>query len=314
MTDPGVDTLVKQYKTSASSMTEKEKAALENQIWELVPSPRALYRRDYLKQTLNIPPNESEARSKLYHGGAEAERLWELIHSRKMALRTAADLFSKARQRSLSENLKLDDALDEAIEEYNSRPYGGTTQAGIPYRFGEPKKRKQRVVTTKPLASSDDSFWGTLQASLQEFVEKSVPNLDPGSAAILLKEFRTELKVLADQFQMKLRREAERTAFSLPTRSGSVTFKEVVRACELLHMDPPIKSGEAVDLSKAARQKRVLARNYHPDAAGDSPVLAEKYLIVMEAYETLEAYSKQPRAVSSNLTGEADAINSSEAQ
>lgn len=304
-TPAGTDTLVKQYRERASVMTEKEKALLEQQIWELVPSPRTVFRREYLRDVLGIGQSESESRSKLLNGGDVTEQLWTLIHERKMTLRTASDLFSQARQRSLSGMIKLGDAVNEALREYNERPYGGTTEKGIPYRFREPVRRKLEPVV-KPTASNNDGFWETIQSSLQEHVKKTVPNVDPGTAATLIKEFRTELKVLADQFQMKLKRAAEMSSFRLPTRSTAVSFNEVVRACELLHMDPPLERGGPVDMVKAARQKRTLARNYHPDSAGDNEVLAEKYLIVMEAFQTLEAYSKQPRAVN-NLTGEASA-------
>lgn len=306
ITPAGTDTLIKQYKEREGVMSEKEKALLEQQIWNLVPSPRTVFRREYLRDVLGISQNESELRSKLLNGGDVSEQLWTLVHERKMTLRTASDLFSQARQRSLTGTIKLSDAVEEALKNYNERPFGGTTEKGIPYRFREPKRRTSGSVAERPTASHNESFWGTIQTSLQTYVENTVPDIDPVAAATLIKEFRTELKVLADQFQMKLKRAAEISAYRLPTRSSAVTFNEVVRACELLHMDPPRERGGQVDMVRAARQKRTLARNYHPDTAGDNEVLAEKYLIIMEAYQTLEVYSKQPKVVN-NLTGDSSA-------
>ena len=60
----------------------------------------------------------------------------------------------------------------------------------------------------------------------------------------------------------------------------------------MLAIDPPKKLGEPVDLKQAAKQKRTLARLYHPDASGREDTRGA-YEQVIKAYEALEEYNEQ---------------------
>lgn len=119
--------------------------------------------------------------------------------------------------------------------------------------------------------------------------------MDPSTREILKREFETDIKVLVEQFQASIRRVQLREKDHTKVATIAVTRNKVDDACMVLHMDPPEwKGGQVVvDMGKARSQKKLLARSYHSDLKGSDPVLHDKFLAVIEAFQILETYSKQ---------------------
>ena len=289
-----MDDLIKQYKDGEAVLSQKEKARIEQDLWDLTtPEDRKTeYRRDYLKRILGLSISETEARSRLLNAGPDVQVLWDRVERKELSIRTASDILARARQHALQVGIRLSESLPRYIEEYDSRANVRTTPNGAQVRYDF--KHKIREDLTK-----ESQFWVALGNSIVEFVESKWPAIDPSDLTILTKEFKTDLKIITSHFQSKIQRAVERNSSTKKAAPVAVDRKSLIRACITLHMDPP-KDGAPVDMVKVSKQKRVLARTYHPDTTGGDEVLNEKYLAVMEAFDVLEAYSKQSTPTGSN--------------
>ena len=113
--------------------------------------------------------------------------------------------------------------------------------------------------------------------------------------------FEIGLKVLFDEFAEKIHL-AQRAQGAL-TREESISRREITDACRALHMEPP-HAGRTVDMDKAKKQKRTLARLYHPDMNSGNESMKAAYQSVVDAFILIELYNEQVKTAVKPAKGE----------
>lgn len=292
MTTIELNQVAEQYRIERSSMTEKQKAVRERALWAMAsPEIRKVEtRRNFLHRIINEVQYGTTARQAILYGEDASDVIWKRIDNKQMLLKTGSLLVIKAKQLAKAKNIDMASAISEVLKEYDALPVVRTAN-GIPYRSGSTKK-----VNTTPFHKFDQGknreFWIHFRAALYDYLEQQCDGIDASTRELLKRGFETDVKVLIDQFLAVVRREQSRGKEQVALLTVAITRGNVLDACETLHMDPPQADGR-VDLDKARRQKKLLARAYHPDSNGGDETTQGKYIAVIQAFQTLETYSKQ---------------------
>lgn len=297
MTSAEILMVAEQYRQDRNSLTEKDKAVRERALWAMAgPEIRKVeFRRDFLKRLLNEPTSGTQYRQTILAIGEAGEPLWRRIHEKQLLLGTGADLASKAKKMERTQNVELSIAVLEALKEYDSLPFTRLVD-GVPVRIPGPKGRStpEEQPTFQHL-DTGRQFWLDFRATVTTYFEKKCEWMDSSTREILKREFETDLKVLIEQFQSKIHNAQKREKGQREVALVALTRSKILDACTTLHMDPPAVGGQ-VDMDKARKQKKLLARAYHPDSNGGDSTTQEKYIAVMQAFQVLETYSKQTNA------------------
>lgn len=265
---------------------EYEKAELEQEIAKLGhPQKGSKPRNIWLRNTLGGGVNTYQFRYFLFSRAAQAAPLWERLNEETLSLRAAIRLFRSAKKRSKTNHIDFDEALATELREYDALPYVRTGPSGIPFRSPAPKtlkKAKDNPETKDP--------WYKLRIVIAEILEDRTPeDIDPALRDKLWGNVEKDIKIVIEEFQQRIYdvRKAEKTKKELSQRT---LRNHLVAACRTLAIDPP-KKGKKIDLAKAKRQKKRLARDYHPDTTGGDPHRTQKYQEVLEAYQVIEQYA-----------------------
>lgn len=223
--------------------------------------------------------------------------MWDQVIDRKMLLSTAAQIVREARKLTVSAKISLEDAIQESLAVYESKPYI-IYVGGIPLHKGKPKRKPTipAAVIKKPrstVKTDDGILLARIRGEIAAYLEKRITGVEPILREKLVSEFEVAVKVLIEELRHKMARLIE---FSDDTKkvNQSIMHRDVVAACETLHMDPPT-TGRPADLSKAKRQKKALAREYHPDVHGGDmrERMQEKFHAVLAAFSVIERYNEQ---------------------
>lgn len=293
MTTSDVQLLAQQYRSNAATLSEKEKASMERAMWAMATSEdRKDQRRDFLKKVSGADVGATDTRSFLLSWGEDVDVLWRRIETKEMTLREAVRLMREVKKIVFTTNAKVSDVLQRALHDFDNPD---TTQ--------KPLGISKKVVAKMQEAGEDRAFWVELRKYVITYMQQKYDYLDPSSSELLVRDFETDLKVLVEQFRSSIRNVQRRNEKTVVAVATAVSKKRLSEACATLHMDPPTHNGQQVDMDKARKQKKALARSYHPDANGGDETLREKYLEVIEAYQTIEAYSKQLHIVPTQSTG-----------
>lgn len=142
--------------------------------------------------------------------------------------------------------------------------------------------KKKRRRSPKPARR----FWAELRADFRAFLLAQLGEPDLATFADLEQRLEVGLRTLVVEITHGVANARDR-AFE-----GSPSRRVMAAACRALAMDPP-RRGRLPDLRKAARQKRAMARRYHPDVAGGNRALFEQ---AIEAYEVIEQYVRAAEA------------------
>lgn len=291
-----LDELIAKYRSSSGGMTEREKAEVEKEVWELhrremgVPVTAGA-RREALKKLLDADQYSSSHRYTLLNAGSAGDPLWDLVHKKKLLMRAACEIVRDARK-ICGPGMPMSEAVGKALHMYESRPHVRHLN-GIPYRtriIGESPESQRRVEKT-----AEAKLWGSIKSQITHYLDERTPNLDP----LVRKKFATEtsvaLRVVADEFRNKLRRLVE----SHDTKKDAdalMKMDEVDKACQFFGVDTPA-FGRPVDLDKANKAKKAMARSLHPDLHGGDKRHLDQYHEVMAAYEVLEKYNSQIKPI-----------------
>lgn len=291
--------VVQQYRQVYETLTEKERAVRERAIMAMAKgTTKGLNRFEVLKQLAGIEIYTARNRSDILSIGEAGEVLWKRIHNKEMLPSTGRSVAINAKKIAAIKGKDLSEAVLDALKEYDALPVIRTVD-GIPYRSANsksnptPEMAEGRFAQIEP--GKDREFWLNFRSTMSEYMEKRTEGLDSSTRELLKRGFETDMKIVIDQFLSSIYREQKKAKAQTAVVATAVTRQKVLHACEALHMDPP-SINQPVDMEKARRQKKLLARAYHPDSNGGDNTTQDKYIAVIEAFETLEAFSEQSHA------------------
>lgn len=282
----------------AKATTERERAVIERRMWASVSRDvRQANRRD--KWLQSVIGGETGyvfiKRAELLNGEPDTELLWPRIDAKTMTTSKAIEILRQARATNIAEEIPLKDAIIQQLAEYDNLPH--TVELDNGYTIKKPSPvfekvhRGRRKAKTPQGQKQNDSkeFYSKLQQDCTEFfVTRLGMTLDVFAQERLKAEFILDLKTLIDEWRSKLNnvhRRAGQDILAEPER------KDLLKACRVLSMEPP-KPGEPIDMVTAKKNKKKLARVYHPDKVGNDST-TDKYQEVIEAYNVLEQIAER---------------------
>ena len=277
--------LIALYKTNEATLSEKRKAEMERDIWALVTAgeKRVEERATWLSRVCGVTYNAVRCRAEVLAFGSAAEVLWERIDKKKLHLCTARQFARKAgglsRQATMGEErLTKGAALQAIIDEYDHRPRERVVN-GVPTRTSVPVRKED-----------NKSLWVAVGELVTRRLSAKFKGLDAHVTATLISDFERDIKIATDDLQRRILREQSTGKEFSETMRAALTRTQLVDACAVLILDPPV-FGKPIDLEKAGKQKRQLARQYHPDANEGQEHKRALYEAVINAYNTLENYA-----------------------
>lgn len=290
-------------------LTEHELALREETLWRMYLAEDAAKNPDResnrgmaLRQPFSIATGMSQRavaeRKMLLMLGHVADPLWARMGAKQMLLSTAARVAREAKLIGMSRGISIKDAVLEALKDYDALPFSIVVD-GVPVRRGSFTNRLKENDKTVPkytmpagsAAKSDDYLmWQKIQQDMIAFIEKKVGGVPGLTATTIVKDFTVGMKVLVHEAQNKIKRAAD---LQMETaKAKRVPRHAVVSACNTLKMDQP-GVNQPVNLELAKRQKKILARLYHPDAHGGSDRTRLLYEEALAAFDLLEQYNSQ---------------------
>jgi hypothetical protein len=303
MTEDEQASLIEQYKATT---TEKEKAAIEDRLWDgLSREERNKTRkRNWMTERVGPAGRDAEFRSRVYHLGPAVDALWNLVDSGAITLRVAVELARNAKKLSKSKQLPLQFTVLTVLSKSRKVPAHvrhemaetvkvntavptGEPQAGAPFApFAPPPlengaPKSSTITHTKTLLRQ-------LRATISQYVALKVE--DPTDTGVLsaLQILEAEIESAFNAFTEKLSRirSAKREDAQF---MDQISRRDLIRACQLLGVDSP-KPGGPVDMKRAKKTFKVLVHQYHPDTQGGSHAMQEQYEDVLAAYQLLKNY------------------------
>ena len=271
---------------------EYSKAVLEERIWtSLPPTDRhGVERNRWLNSILKVGINRLQNRSSL-RNKRHAEVFWHRVNNDDMPIATALRLYKDALRLHQRTRMELKDAVLEVLKEYDQLP-NVVMRKGKPVRQSSVTQLPRTKKKNRGHQNGSRKAWSDLRKAIATLVQGKIPaDIDPDTESHVWREVEFDVKVILDELQGKIQRlSAKKKADQKITKTAS--RRQLVAACHVLAMDPP-RPGKPVDLAKAKRQKRLLAKEYHPDARNGDDSLVAQYDAVMDAYRTIEWYADQ---------------------
>jgi hypothetical protein len=276
LTHPQVAKIIEDRRAAT---TERAKSMLEGRLWAITtPAIKREYRVENFLKELFGPGSYSRRRCLLN----APDELWDRVDGGSLTLAMAEWIWLQARKASRREERPAAEFVPDLLARLDKAPVkssaGGRTVKHRP-------KSAKRPKVTKDTTAGDNfrSAWTRIRMELRRMLEKRANGLlDSIEGDRLMTAFERELDATIQGFTRRiagLKRQDQKP----------ISRRKLIDACRVLHMDPP-EPGGGVDLAMATRQKRRLARAYHPDAAGDAS-MTDQYQAVIEAFETIDAYS-----------------------
>lgn len=294
--------LIDEYKSRHGELTEKDRAIFERRIWSLVEDKKN-HAKERLGGILGVGNYEVNSRSSLLTTGDAGDILWDRVQG-DMSLRTAVNIATIAKRRMANDGISLNDAIVQALEEYDSRPIVQILGDGKVIRKGEPELKRPKRVSSRPSPQSrpeaepesepeepevmssfsEDSFFVDLRDGISSYIDSRTRGMVGPDVDALKKDLEGEVKTLIGSFRSRLQNFVSRG-------KRRISFKEVLEACTALMLEPPIP-GELPDMDEATKMFRRLAKAYHPDTGGGEHT-KEQYQAVVKASALLKDYQRQ---------------------
>jgi hypothetical protein len=282
-----------------ANKSHRIRAELEVKLWALIPRAE----RDghpggkalALSKVLGTTPFEIGIRSLLLNAGYAAVPLWSAL-DKGMPLATARRIFNEARAGLGKESRPSPEAVLEALAQYERASevrIPVTTKDGrtMYRRYGGGRRKGSK--NTKPRKAKKPKrnlLWPRVREMLITWLETELPDIEEFERERLLGRFAAEFSLLVDSLGAQVRAAKKSGPIGLVTTA--VPRRAVEQACIVLSMDAPPRN-KPLDLTKAKRQMRNLARLYHPDANGGREDMRENYEEVVTAFKLVEQYNEQ---------------------
>lgn len=261
----------------AECKTQRALALVEFEIMLMAPKeiPRANYNEMFGWQAklLNETVYSLRMRRDLHLAGDAVEPLWVRVDS-GLSLGTASRILKEARRNR--DVVGYAKAVDDALA-----------------KFGYKSEREVEVeeVSLPPPESitSSRALFNVLRNTLMHYLQQQLNSIPEQDRELLVNEFERDISGVIHLHGAKWRRMA-----LTQREQRMVTRAQFHRALLTLHMDPPKHGTELTQLLKQAnKQKRTLARMYHPDLHGGSNETKPQYEAVIEAFLVVQQYVKE---------------------
>jgi hypothetical protein len=281
-----------------SVSSERERAALEAQIWGQTPKAErpkggiGHYFHDHYKSSVYSVAN----RHILYNAGPAIDPIWERI-DKNMPLNTAVTIFRRAKLYVQNTGVSLSEAISRKLREYDSIGHVTVVQGKVIRR-----RNPTRVSSHDGDFKKSDEykvFWNNLRKSFYDFLNHRLSGCDPLEVERIQKIFEVDLDMTVSNLQNLVSRAKGQKLIPKISRG------KLIEACYTLGMDPP-RVGKNVDIKKISKQWRIHARQYHPDV---NPNASAQFEAAKIAYELLKEYHENfaRPIVSLNNNGENNA-------
>ncbi len=307
-----LEELVQLYRETQDTLSEWEKAELENQIWEArfdregPGLSRISERREWFRNKFGGNCNIYEKRSALFRSREWTQPIWDKING-GMPLTTAYPLYKRAKELSKvsgdSEQKSLEIILKNpraglppipppsGVQVITAPPVIAPKEEPIPVIHHKKEKINPKEEPSEtPQISNSKEYFRRMKDLTDSFVKSSLVDIEPYLADQLSQEFTGWVREAYDDLRRKVskhRQEASRTD-NPRKRVSRAVFK---RACEVLAFQAVF--GKSLDLRAAKRRMITRARDLHPDRRDGSTETVAEYRAVVEAYQVLEQYTDE---------------------
>ncbi len=260
----------------SSTLTQKERAVLEQQLWEGVKVP-GTDRGASLRDLLGVGQNALDARFQLLRLGDAADPLWQRVE-KDMTLETALHLLRSAKSSGATLE-EVISAYDEAAKKPGAvRSIGEGKTVVVGFKFVRPSEP-----TTKKGARA---FNSSVRALVTAYLNSELEDQPEAVRESLADDLFFGLRVLLDDLNAavaKKRKESkdEKEVLQHPT------LRQVKEACNVLGV--PVNRTGQFDMAEAKRKYRKMAATFHPDR-NTNPDVVKQYHAVNEAWNLLKEY------------------------
>jgi len=295
--------MISSYKGNSKSMTERQKAELESQLWASYTASSGKSSngssREWLVTVLGGKSRDYELRFTLWNAGEWVQPLWDLLEN-GMPRTTAVRLMREARSNASLNRVSLAVSLQAVLAAYNESGYEARTPEGKTYRRTSPGQKSQQETESEsnPIFDSDQfqitrskKFRDKLVALTSEYVRTSLtdyPNIDVIEARRAVDDFTSFVREACEDLRRKI--SVMRSEGRKDSKRQKVTRDQLRHACEVLGIS--VIYGHVPDLRVAKRAMLKRARELHPDRHGGSEKTRAEYQAVIESYGVIETYEK----------------------
>lgn len=269
---------------SPTFLSSQRRADLEQSLYDVSPTDDKRTVRggmpEYLRQRYDLPFYEVRGRQTLRLAGDAAMPLWAAIDAPEgMAVKTAVDILVAARKRARSRGSSLDVEVEDGIIAWEDRSVVCKGPKGRTYR---------RRVNPASGPSVHDAL-DQIRTYAMGYAERRASSLDAHTRRRVVNEMMAEVNAAIATLLSRLDREARRAAEE--KAAPPVMRREVIEACELLHVSPPTPS-RPLDMEAVGSSYKRLVKRYHPDVTGNEST-RELFQRVVQARETLRRFHEE---------------------
>ena len=281
-------TLCRDYERRLPQLSQKQRAEIEDEIWEHAPD-RITRTKDgkrefslrvkWFAQRFDETTHGYDKRHRIF-GSIGEDLLWERI-DQGMTLSTAIKMLTEARklagQQANGKPPDVEAALRQVFVDYDKLSFKRVLADGRVIRQHRP--------ATKLKDNSFKARWARIRAELADYADERLASVDEDLREPLKREFENEIKIVMEEFRGKVGTAAARRA-DLNKRSMASVRRRLNESFEILRLTPP-KKGQPINIKKVKKQKHKMSRLYHPDHVGDDS-MREHYEEVVEAATFIE--------------------------
>jgi hypothetical protein len=267
--------------------SQQGKALAEERLWQMADfDTRQKYRRrDWLSVLTGASAYETDVRGRIAHG---PQSLWDRVDSPDDPLPsgTAIKLFRQAKARMKKERgMTLERAMESELADYDALPVFHTA-AGKTFRRRVGSQRMQQKTKLALDGAQGRGWWARMRQVIGNIVADRVPeNVDDLVRTDLYNWLNREITSVIEQFTGMAASAQRRNAPDV-----NINRKNLVAACQILHIDPP-RPGASINIDRAREAKKKLSREYHPDANKGNENMRDLYEAVIQAAIVIEAYA-----------------------
>lgn len=305
--DDLVAELIRQYKAKEHSLSGRERARLEQELWVSAQPQQERYRERWLSQQLGEPQRTYRWRSMLLRASWEADALWKRIDAGTLSLEVAVDLLHQVQSLTPSDAKDFDAAMQLVLESFQKTAPPPTSEPASPTpakpdsgggrrppsveaarRGGQIRGAQRRAQVRAAAAASvkptDEAAFGKMMQSaaaqaLDQFW-KSLPNkqrLDEYLVKRIQDDFVAWVDAGVDAFVRDLRRIQKDAHRDQLTRIGRSRFSD---ACNVLTISMQLEKeglrfGQKLSPKQAKKLRELVrtrhharSRELHPDRQG----------------------------------------------
>jgi hypothetical protein len=308
---PNFNELVAEYKATEATITDRQKADLEEAVYQAATLERVRKsgedRNDFLSKTIGIHKYDCSNRGGLRGRGAKVDPLWHRVESDSLPVRTAVELARKAEAEQYNSKGTFEEALAKVLAEYDSKPLtllpsgkfikvrrgGARNKRGGGDKVAETQRTPISTDDT-PIARSARDTWRVIRQLTESMLKERMAGCDPIFIETTSRDFGVDLSALVESYQSRINRMGSslRGESLIPSGKEMATVND---ACRTLNLDEIDEVGDIIDIIRARKNAKAFLAKFHPDKnPGENQKLFErKYQAVVNALGVIEEYNEK---------------------